>query len=231
MFIRAYKLRMAIAARRPRRAAPPAAATRDRLLRAGLALARKGGVRAITVRALAQRARANPGSFVYHFGTRDAFLAELLEQWYAPLMTELQLQAAQEEADPLQALRAMVLQMVHWAQANARFVAQLLVDAAAGEAAARRFFGGLESRHPALLLAAIVAAQKAGRVRAAAPLSILLFLMASVALPVLLFQGFDAARVLPAPFVENLRSVVLDLAQAEQRLDWALRGLAPEGEG
>jgi AcrR family transcriptional regulator len=217
-------------ARRPHRAASPAAATRDRLLRAGLALARKGGLRAITVRALADRAGANPGSFVYHFGTRDAYLAELLEQWYAPLMTTLQLQAAHDSGDPLQALRTMVLQMVHWAQANARFLAQLMMDAAAGEAAARRFFGGLQARHPALLLAAIVAAQRAGRLRRAPPLSALLFLMASVALPVLLIQGFDAARVLPSPFIENLRAVVLDPAQAEQRLDWALRGLAPEGD-
>jgi AcrR family transcriptional regulator len=205
-----------------------AGATRERFLRAGLALARKGGLRAITVRALAQRARANPGSFVYHFGTREAYLAELLEQWYAPLMT--QLQVAQHSGDPLQALRALVLQMVRWAQANAPVVAQLVLDAAAGEAAARRFFTALEGRHPALLLAAIVAAQKAGRVRAAPPAAVLLFLMSTVALPVLLFQGFNAARVVPLPLLEQLRSVVLDPAQAEQRLDWALRGLAPEGD-
>jgi hypothetical protein len=34
----------------------------------------------------------------------------------------------------------------------------------------------------------------------------------------------------PLPLLEQLRSVVLDPAQAEQRLDWALRGLAPEGD-
>jgi AcrR family transcriptional regulator len=207
-----------------------AAATRERFLRAGLALARKGGLRAITVRALAQRARANPGSFVYHFGTREAYLAELLEQWYAPLMTQLQLHVVQDAADPLDVLRGLVLQLVRWAQANAPFVAQLVMDAAAGEAAARRFFAALEGRHPALLLAAIVAAQNAGRVRAAPPVAVLLFLMSTVALPVLLFQGFNAARVVPLPLLEQLRSVVLDPAQAEQRLDWALRGLAPDGD-
>jgi AcrR family transcriptional regulator len=204
--------------------------TRDRLLRAGLTLARKVGLRGITVRALAQRARANPGSFVYHFGTREAYLAELLEQWYAPLMTQLQLRVAHDGADPLQALRGLVLQLANWAQANAPFVAQLVMDAAAGEAAARRFFSGLESRHPALLLAAIVAAQKTGQLRAAPPVAVLLFLMSTVALPVLLFQGFNAARVVPVPLLEQLRSVVLDPAQAEQRLDWALRGLAPDGD-
>jgi AcrR family transcriptional regulator len=222
--------RTAVAPAAARRGSPAPAATRDRLLRAGLAVARKGGLRAITVRALAQRAGANTGSFVYHFGTREAFLSELVEQWYAPLMTQLQLQAAHEDPDPLQTLRAMVLQMVHWARSNAGFLAQLLMDAAAGEVAAQRFFGGLEGRHPALLLAAIVAAQKAGRLRPAPPLALLLFLMSAVALPVLLFQGFDAARVLRSPFVEKLRFVVADSAQAEQRLEWALRGLAPDEE-
>jgi hypothetical protein len=67
-------------------------------------------------------------------------------------------------------------------------------------------------------------------VRAAPPVTVLLFLMSTVALPVLLFQGFNAARVVPLPLLEQLRSVVLDPAQAEQRLDWALRGLAPDGD-
>lgn len=216
---------------RPARGQPAStAATRERFLRAGLTLARKSGLRAITVRALAQRARANPGSFVYHFGTREAYLAELLEQWYAPLMTQLRLHITQDSADPRDVLRALVLQLVRWAQANAPFVAQLVMDAAAGEAAARRFFSALQRRHPALLLAAIVAAQKAGRVRAAPPVAVLLFLMSTVALPVLLFQGFNAARVVPLPLLEQLCSVALDPAQAEQRLDWALCGLAPDGD-
>lgn len=227
LFMQAHKHGMATTRHRTGRPASTAV-TRERLLRVGLALARKGGLRAITVRALSQRAGANPGSFVYHFGTREAYLAELLEQWYAPLMTQLRL--AQASGDALQALRALVMQLVRWVQANAPVVAQMVLDAAADEAAARRFFAALEGRHPTLLLAAIVAAQKAGQVRAAPPVAVLLFLMSTVALPVLLFQGFNAARVVPLPPLEQLRCVVLDPAQAEPLLDWALRGLAPDGQ-
>jgi AcrR family transcriptional regulator len=53
---------------------------RDRLLRAGHALSRENGISALTVRAVAARAEANPGSFVYHFGTRDAFVEALIER-------------------------------------------------------------------------------------------------------------------------------------------------------
>ena len=64
--------------------------TRERLLRAGLALAAARGLNALTVRAVATEAGANLGSFVYHFGTRDAFVEALVERWYAPLMASLQ---------------------------------------------------------------------------------------------------------------------------------------------
>lgn len=206
---------------------PGVPGTRERLLRAGLALARKGGLRSITVRSLATRARANPGSFVYHFGTRAAFLAELLEQWYAPLMGQLKLHA-DAEADPLQAVRALVLQLLQWTHSNAPFVAELVRDAAAGEAAARQFFAGLQARHPALLLAAIARAQQAGQLRPEPPMHVMFFLMSTVALPLLLFTGINAGRFLPAQIAREVQRLTTDPAAAELRLDWALRGLAPE---
>src|SRR5882724_6500255 len=72
-------------------AVAPVVASRERLLKEGLVIARRSGLRAITVRGVAARARANLGSFVYHFGSREAFVAELLERWYAPLMAEMQI--------------------------------------------------------------------------------------------------------------------------------------------
>jgi TetR/AcrR family transcriptional repressor of nem operon len=60
----------------------PTLTVRERLLQAGLVIAREHGLRAMTVRAVATRAQANLGSFVYHFGTRDTFVAELIERLY-----------------------------------------------------------------------------------------------------------------------------------------------------
>ncbi len=88
-------------------------ASRERLLKEGLAIARRSGLRAITVRGVAARARVNLGSFVYHFGSREAFVGELLERWYAPLMTEMQI-AVDVQQPPLQRLREILLQVVGW---------------------------------------------------------------------------------------------------------------------
>ena len=68
--------------------------TRQKLLDTGLAIATEKGLRGLTVRELAAAAEVNLGSFVYHFGNRDAFIEELVELWYAPLYDELKSVAA-----------------------------------------------------------------------------------------------------------------------------------------
>ncbi len=206
-----------------------AAATREKLLRSGLRLARRGGLRALTVRGVAARAQVNLGSFVYHFGSRDAFVAELIERWYAPLLAQLEV-TAHEAAGPRERLRRLVLQVADWVVANREFLWQLVMDAAAGERAAQRFLRSLGARHPSLVLQAIRAAQRARELRAEEPLHVLLFVVSALGVPVLLAHGLGRRGMLPREFARSLRSVALERAQIERRLDWVLRGLAPGEE-
>ena len=200
--------------------------TRQRLLQAGLALARRGGVKALTVRAVAARANANLGSFVHHFGTRDAFVGELIERWYAPVFQRLQLTAA-GDAPALDALRDALLQLVAWLVDNRAFVSQLVLDAGAGEAAAQRFLRSIDTRHPAVLLQLIVRAQHEGSLRRDEPLHQMLFLMSTLAAPVLMFHLLGQRGMAPPALVQALSSFSTDTEQVRQRLGWALRGLAP----
>lgn len=202
------------------------AASRDRLLKEGLAVARRSGLRSITVRGVAARARVNLGSFVYHFGSRETFVTELLERWYAPLMSEMQLAVDLDRA-PVERLREMVLQFVDWVRANSGFIAHIVMDAASGEAAARKFVASLEQRHPALLLQAIGAAQAAGELRRENPLHVLLFLMSTLALPAVLFHGAGVGQLFPRALAKGLAPLTGERAAIEQRLGWALRGLSP----
>jgi AcrR family transcriptional regulator len=182
------------------------------------------------VRGVAARARVNLGSFVYHFGSREAFVAELLERWYAPLLAQMRL-AVDDGRAPLERLRAMLLQFVDWAGANSGFIAHIVMDAAAGETAARRFVASLEQRHPALLLQAIADAQGAGALRRENPLHVFLFLMSTLALPAVLFHGVGVGRLFPREFARALMPLTIERASIERRLDWALRGLAPDRGG
>lgn len=213
-----------VPASRPARAAPAETGTRDRLLAAGLQLARQAGLKAVSVRAVAAAAEVNLGSFVYHFGTRDAFVYELVERWYAPLMASLQLSAA--GADPL---RGALRQLAHWVAANGRFLALLIRDASAGEGGVRQFLSTMDQRHIALLLGLIQQGQRSGRLRQADPTLQLMFLMGSVALPILMVQGLQGVG--PPAFVQRLTALAGDEAAIDARLDWALQGLSAANEG
>ena len=59
----------------------PSNETRQLLLDQGLLLVASKGLRGLTVRELAARSGVNLGSFVYHFGQRERFIAELVERW------------------------------------------------------------------------------------------------------------------------------------------------------
>ncbi len=201
--------------------------TRERLLRAGLALARQKGLRATTVRAVAAEAGANLGSFVYHFGSREAFLQALIERLYAPLFERLRLDAA-GAASPLQRLRSVMLQLVGWLVEQREFLAHLVLDASAGEAAARGFLQSMDQRHPAIILALIGEAQQARELCRDDPLHQMLFLMTTLAAPVLLFQLVGQRAMAPAALAQALARFTVEPALVEKRLDWALRGLAPE---
>lgn len=213
----------------PSRRSTAAPEVREQLLRAGLALARSSGFKALTVRAVAAQAQANLGSFVYHFGSRAAFVDELIERWYAPLFAQLQLGAAEAgtAGDPLSALRRVLLQLVAWLVDNRAFVARLVLDAGAGEPGAQRFLRTLDKRHPALLLQLIGQAQQAGQLRRDDPLHQMMFIMTTLAVPVLVFHLLGQHGMGRQPTVRALSALSTDKAQIRTRLDWALRGLAP----
>lgn len=203
----------------------PDAGTRERLLQAGLDIARDHGLKATTVRATAERAGANLGTFVYHFGTRLAFIEALIERLYGPMFQQLKF-TADHGGDPLHALRSVLLQLVRWIVDNRAFIAHLVLDASAGEAAAQRFLHTLDQRHPVLLITLIRRAQAAGRLAADDQLHQMLFLMSTTAAPVMLFHLLGQRGVAPPALVEALSGFTTDMAQVERRLDWALRGLS-----
>lgn len=202
--------------------------TRARLLQAGLDLAMERGLRGIAVREVAKRAEANLGSFVYHFGTRDQFLAELVERWYAPMYESLKLtREAAPSGRAHEALRTLLHQVLGLMSVHARFITHLVADALAGEAAVQAFLLRMPDRHPRLILELATQAQREGRLLAdQPPLHLMAYLMAASAVPLLVAAGpLSRTTWLPAqaaPILEALK----DPARARQRLDWAFQGIS-----
>ena len=213
--------------RRPSARPRATAKGREALLRAGWTIARRAGLRGLTVRAVARAARANLGTFVYHFGSREAFLAELVEGWYQPLLARVQL-AVEAQGSPLARLRHAVLGLTDFALQSGSFVGHLLVDAAGGEPAARAFLGSLAGRHPVLLLRLIQEAQADGELAAGDPMHMMMFMMSSLGLPVLLVRGWAGRRYVDNKLMAAMTRYATERASVEQRLEWILKGLRPE---
>jgi AcrR family transcriptional regulator len=226
-----HAARSATAPSPPSSTSAAAADSRQRLLRAGLAIARRSGLRAVTVRGLTRRAGANLGSFVHFFGTRTAFLDEMVEGWYAPLLQLLQL-TLDDRGPVLQRLRQFCRGLVQFLVEHRVFISHVLLDAAAGEKPALRFVRTLPSRHPAMLLRLIAEAQADGGIDAEAeaePLHVMLFMLGSLALLVVALTAAGRAPLLPAAFAGELERVACDPGGVTQRLDWMLAGLRPAG--
>ena len=132
--------------------------TRDAIAPAGpgLVLARRGGLQAHGARA--RRARRNePRSFVYHFGSRDAFNDELMERWFAAAVGAAAGHwSSTRRWSRSERLRRLVLCLLDWVAENRAFVGHLLLlDVAAG-GGGRRFMRTLAAaircadrqRHP-----------------------------------------------------------------------------------
>jgi AcrR family transcriptional regulator len=201
--------------------------TPERLLQAGLIRARADGLRRLTVRAVAQDAGVNLGSFVYHFKSRDAFIARVIEHWYAPLLARAQLALMQSTPNAF-GLQSLLLAMIDGMLAERQFFGHLVADAAAGEQAARDFVRACGAYHPAIILQAIEAAQVAGEIRAADPRHILLMLLGAVGLPVLLFEALSGRDILPVTLVDAFEAFSLERPHIEERLGWVLKGLSPD---
>ena len=181
-------------------------------------------MRGLTVRGVATRAKVNLGTFVYHFGTREAFVAEVLESWYAPIYARLQL-TVEEQLSPLEKLRRFLLSFAAFMIENRHFTRNVLLDLAGGEPAVKPFVLSLFGRHPQLLLRLIREAQDAGVLQRGEPLKIAVSLVGATLMPIiwagiLMPEGLVSGEIRAA-----IDRMVLAPAEVELRFERALDGL------
>ena len=196
------------------------------MLACGRRIVARSGVRGLTVRGVALQAKVNLGTFVYHFGTRDDFIAELMESWYAPLYAQLLDVTVDESLPPLQRLRRFMLRLAAFMADNRKFVRHLFLDAAGGEQQAIRFIRSMVGRHPLLGFRLVREAQAAGELRAGDPVKLGTVLFGATLFPTILLGLVMPDNLLAADIQPFLHDVFQPQA-IEARLDLVLAGLAP----
>ena len=200
--------------------------TRDRMLACGRRIVARDGVRGLTVRGLAAQAKVNLGTFVYHFGTRDGFIAELMESWYAPIYAQLLDVSADDSSPPLDRLRRFLVRLAAFMADNRRFMRNLFIDAAGDEEAAIKFIKSLLGRHPLLMFALIREAQAAGELREGDPVKMGLCLFGATLFPSVLLGLLMPERLMPSD-LQPVPETLFTPLEIEHRFQLALRGFAP----
>ncbi len=200
-------------------------ATRAALLEHGLRIAKEKGLRGVGVRGVARAAGVNAGSFVYHFGGRDEFLTELVQGWYEPFAEKLEALAAEPGGTTYARLEKVLIAQARLIASESALIAHLVMDAAAGEPAARSFLLEVPARHPKLIIGLIQRAQRDGELIAGHPAHLGQFLIGSVWYPMLVVDGLLRDRDWIPAGLDELIALVRDPDAAVERLGWALAGL------
>lgn len=198
-----------------------------RLLDAGMELLPQTGCRGLSARKLAEHAGVNLGMFHYHFKTRDNFIRTLLGQVYERMFSMLVLRA-QEGATPVQKLRDALLVLAQFGRKHRLLLQRIFGDALGGEAVAVEFLQKNVPRHLAVLAGLIGEAQRAGEIVAVPLPQAVAFLAGSVMAPVLLGAAAIESGMLPATAGAMVERDVLSKKAIEQRIEFALRGLAAD---
>lgn len=199
------------------------------LLAAGAALYPQLGCAGLSVRRVAEAAGVNPAMVHYHFGSKDAFLRALLQQYYEQMFSALSLHS-QGDADVMERLAAALLGVARFVREHQPLIARVWADAQAGQAVAQDFLRANAPRHLGVLLGLMQEAQAQDRLPEQPLLTRFSFLMGAVVAPLILAGGMQAIGAVPPALLPALDEQMLSDAALKRRIEWALRGLtgAPE---
>ncbi|MEO8627863.1 MAG: TetR/AcrR family transcriptional regulator [Betaproteobacteria bacterium] len=198
-----------------------------RLLAAGAELLPATGCKGLSVRQLVEHAGVNLGMFHYHFKSKDNFIRTVLEQTYEEMFSALVLQVS-EVHSPLESLRGALRVLGRFGRKNRVLMVTLVSEAMAGEALPAAFLRANLPRHITIIAQLVARAQRDGSIVKAPVPAVLAFLMGSVAAPLLLGSAITRHGVLPPETAALIEKSVLSERALDQRIEFALRGLAAD---
>ena len=194
------------------------------LLASGRTLYPERGSAGLSVRVLAEHAGVQPGMFHYHFASKEAFLRELLQQFYEEMFGSLS-EAAQHVGSPVQRLRAALLFFARFVREHQAVLGRLFADASGGDPVCAEFVRANAPRHLKLLLKLMQEAEAAGEIAPLPALQRFVFTMGAIAMPLVLVPRIAALEVAPAVVRRQMKKQVTSDEAIAQRVDLALSAL------
>lgn len=203
--------------------------TEEKLLLVGLEHFLKTGGGSLSVRKVAQEAGVNLGSFVYHFKTKDIFIAKIFERQYLEFMSQFiqALSEVDQNEGPVEALRKLISVMSEFVVKNHEFFARVCMDIFAGEKAVLALFMKEPPPHFSVMLGLIKRGQDQGLLRKdMTPTQLVLTNIFTVGMPYIL--GLQAASHLKNSAGKMLKDQITDPGFLNKRIDFIMRGMMSE---
>jgi AcrR family transcriptional regulator len=194
------------------------------LLDAGLELLPQTGSAGLSVRRLTEHAGVNLGMFHYHFKNKENFIRAVLQRVYEDMFSALALKVDPKRS-PIDNLRDAVGVLARFGRDQRALLLRLGADAMAGEPLAAEFLRANLPRHLAVILQLVAQAQAKGLIEKAPPPVVVAFIFGAVGAPVLI--GAAVQQHAEAAAVQAIEAHVLSDQAIDQRIEFALRGVAP----
>ncbi|MBS0325864.1 MAG: TetR/AcrR family transcriptional regulator [Proteobacteria bacterium] len=194
------------------------------LLAAGRELLPEVGAAGLSVRSVAARAGVNPGMFHYHFRTKDAFVARLLQETYDSMFEHLELAAAGGPA-PM-ALHAALCVLGRFARDHAKLLRRLFVDALGGDPHAGAFLRANVPRHLGVLARLVERGQREGVLRRMPVAQAVALLGGGVAAPLIVASALSDTHLAGRASARAFANAIGTDAAIAERAACAIAGLA-----
>lgn len=183
-----------------------------KMIRVGMTLIKKKGVARLSVREVAEKAGANLGMFNYHFGSKEQFLRQALDEIYRDFIHRLESSRSLHND-----LEVILIEIAMFSRDNCQLLTALFSDVLSQEKVVTRFLRENFSVHFQILDQALQQYLKQKGLRVKNPHHALRFLIGAVGIPNVLLEVANRWGRDKAPFDSDL--------QLKQRTRAAVIGL------
>lgn len=201
---------------------------RQKLLKVGRDMFLKEGSKNLSVRGVASKAGVNLGSFVYHFKTKDAFIAEIIYSHYDELINILNsaIDGLDVTQDPLTTLKRVV-EAFSEASGNNPLAFRLIADLLQGEEIIMKAAMKNPPDHILFAVDVIKKCQAKGQIRKDMDARLVLIMIVSVmGFPALVGHQIEKKSSKSGLLKEMAALLIGDQAR-KSRLEVILKGLKP----
>lgn len=198
--------------------------TDEKLIKAGVTLARKKGLSGFTVREVCAKSGVNLGMFHYYFKTKECFDQAVLKTLYRELMEEIAIEVSPDKTARENV--AYILKSINaFAQKNRIMLSALVGDVFAGNKSTLAFLTSNFTEHMSVLLQELRRAQTQGEVPRDLLFSLAVALVAPVVLPQLVLGLMSRMEGSIPQHVKTLLASAAFDHTADERIQLALRGV------